>query len=256
MMKTKTFSASNVRVKDASTGEFEAVFATLGVIDHDGDVIEKGAISDGAPVVISPYGHTVWKGEAPVGTGTIHEVCDQAVCKGRYFLNTTKGREDFETVKSLAEAGQGEWSFGLLDVKAERGDLNGVKANLIKSVRVPEVSPVFIGAGIGTGTTMTKNGDAAKSHDARFSEHADAVMADVDALIDRAEEVVTLRAAKGKTIGAESADLLTKINAGIERIKTLIETPPPTTTDDDELANEQAANELARHILISQGVTQ
>jgi hypothetical protein len=250
-MKTKQFSASNVQVKDAATGEFEAVFATLGVIDLDGDVITKGAITEGAQVVISAYGHSVWKGAAPVGTGTIHEVGTEAVVRGQYFMDTTKGRDDFNTVAGLAKSNQGEWSFGLLDVKSEAGEVNGVKANMIKAVHVPEVSPVFIGAGIDTRTTMTK------SHaDMKFSEHADAVLTDVDALIDRAEEVVTLRAAKGKTIGAESSELLTKVNQSMDRLKTLIDAPESSPVpDEDEAANEAAANEFARSIAISQGVT-
>jgi hypothetical protein len=254
MMKTKHFSASNVQVKDASTGEFEAVFATLGVIDHDGDVITKGAIDDGAQVVISAYGHSVWKGTPPVGTGTIHEVGNTAVVKGRYFLDTSAGRDDFNTVKGLAEAGLGEWSFGLLDVKAEAGEVAGVKANMIKSVRVPEVSPVFIGAGIGTHTTLTKAADG------KFSEHLESVLADVNGLTDRAEEVLILRAAKGKTIGVESAELLAQLAASCERLKALIDPAEETTTLDDEAnahdvaANEAAANELARHYQI-QGAT-
>ena len=250
-MITKSFSASNVQVKDAATGEFEAVFATLGVIDKDGDVITKGAIEDGAKVVISAYGHSVWKGSAPVGTGTIHEVGNEAVCRGQYFMDTTKGRDDFNTVAGLAKSGQGEWSFGLLEVKSEPGEVGGVKANMIKAVHVPEVSPVFIGAGVATRTTMTK------AHaDMKFSEHADAVLTAADVLADRAQEVVTLRAAKGKTIGSESSDALTKVCAVLDRFKALIDTPEPQPVpDEDDAANEAAANEFARSIAISQGVT-
>lgn len=155
-MKIKQFSPSRVKIKDAATGEIEAVFATIGVKDHDGDIIMSGAIDDGATVAVSAYGHSVWKGDAPAGVGTIHEEGDELILKGRYFLDTDQGRNDFHTVKGLAEAGKGEWSFGLLDIVATKGEFNGVEGNLIKSVNVPEVSPVFIGAGINTRTLVAK----------------------------------------------------------------------------------------------------
>lgn len=248
-MQTKTFSAANVKIKNAATGEFEAVFATLGVIDKDGDVIEKGAIDDGRQVVISAYGHSVWEGERPVGTGTIHEINDELVVKGRYFLDVPTAADDFNTVKALAEESQGEWSFGLMDVKSERGKLGDESANFLKAITVPEVSPVFIGAGVNTRTTMTKGADM------KFSEHINTVLTEVDVLIDRAEEVVTLRAAKGKTIGADSAELLTKVQASMDRLKTLVETSEQSHSDEDDAANEAAANELVRSLQLV-GVTQ
>ena len=325
MQKTKTLSG-RVNVKNAELGEVEAVFATLNVKDHDGDVIEPGAITDGASVVISPYGHKVWSDHPPVGVGTIHEVGNELVMKGRYFLDTDAGRNDFHTVKGLAEAGKGEWSFGLVNIKATKDTKNGISANFIQSVDVPEVSPVFIGAGIDTRTLVAKgrkewnstlsdklreagverygsndqhvwvadhdvdaglaifevygNGDErlvqvdysvdgddltlgsgeveveretsyAPKTGVKFSEHLAAVLADVKALNARAEEVVALRAAKGKTIGDDTAEQIAAIGDELERIKALIGTPatPPPADDFDVNA------EFARFVAISQGVT-
>lgn len=337
-MKRKTIPASRVTVKDATTGTFEAVFATLDVIDHDGDVITKGAIDDGAKVVISSYGHGIWKGEMPVGTGTISEVGDELIVDGRFFLKSTAGADTFITVSELADEGQGEWSFGLLDVEAERGTKDGTRVNFITKVRVPEVSPVFMGAGINTRTLATKgrkqlnsdvveqlrdmgrerwgdngtyvypedydvdagyvifsiysdtdperlvrvefstDGDTitlssdesdverdvvyAPKSGHKFSEQADAVMAAVDELTTRAEEVVTLRAAKGKTIGDESAGLLTKVSDQLTRLKTLLDDPPVVEIDDGtptpediEAINAFAAEMVRFDVEISQGVT-
>ena len=132
MQKTKTWTG-RVTVKNADAGEVEAVFATLNVKDKDGDVIESGAIPDGSPVVISPYGHKVWSGAPPVGIGTIHEVDNEAVVRAKYFMETDAGRNDFYTVKGLAEAGLGEWSFGLLNIESVKTTKNGVNANYISS---------------------------------------------------------------------------------------------------------------------------
>jgi hypothetical protein len=256
-MKRKSIPASRVTIKNADEGVVEAVFATLGVIDSDGDVITKGAIPHGDKVTISAYGHKSWDGELPVGTGIISEVGDEAIVSAKFFLDTEAGRDTFTTVKNLAAEGLGQWSFSLTDVVAERGVVDGVKANIIKAVKVYEVSPVLVGAGVNTRTLATKG--------AKFSEHADAVLTDVDELITRAEEVVTLRAAQGKKIGDESAALLTKVSEGLERLKTLLDEPPTDESiddagdsppsDDDTAAIEAFANEAARFVAISQGVT-
>lgn len=250
MQTTKTLTG-RVIVKDADLGEVEAVFATLNVVDKDGDVIEPGAIEDGATVVISPYGHKVWDGAPPVGVGTIHEVGDDAVIRAKYFMDTDAGRNDFHTVKGLAEAGKGEWSFGLLNIKSQRATKNGVTANYISSVEVPEVSPVFIGAGVNTRTLSAKSADAPEQPGVPFSEHLTAVLADVKALNDRAAEVVALRAAKGKTISDEASSALADIGAELEHIKALIEQPEPPTPPSDF----DADAEFARFVAHTQGVT-
>ena len=327
-MQIKQFAPSRVQIKDATTGEVEAVFATLGVKDHDGDIILPGAIKDGSSVAISAYGHSVWKGDAPAGVGTIHEVDNELILKGRYFLDTDQGRNDFHTVKGLAEAGKGEWSFGLLDIQATKGAYNGVSGNLIKSVDVPEVSPVFIGAGINTRTLVAKGqkqlssslrrllshagrsrwetsgtwvwlddydvdeeyavfcvesrddnrmvrvsftrtdtavelGDEEQDVHAttaylpksgtKFSEHLTTVLADVKALTARAEEVVALRAAKGKSIGDDASTALAEIGDELERIKSLIGQPTPEASppsDDTDITGE-----YLRFVAFSQGVT-
>lgn len=327
-MHIKQLAPARVHVKDATTGEVEAVFATLGVKDHDGDIILPGAIKDGTAVAISAFGHSVWKGNPPAGVGTIHEEGDELVLKGRYFLDTDHGRNDFHTVKGLAEAGKGEWSFGLVNIEATKGTHNGITGNLIKSVDVPEVSPVFIGAGINTRTLVAKgrkewdsttreglrtagverwgdddthvwavdydpaegvavfeiyggdqdryvqvdytnsDGDISLGTDeveverrtsyapksgVKFSEHLTTVLADVKALTARAEEVVALRAAKGKTISDDAQSALADIGVELERIKSLIsEQPEPNTAPDDDIDTEA---EFLRFVAISQGVT-
>lgn len=150
-------SLTDVTIKNADLGEIEAVFSRFGVIDRDGDVTLKGAFTEGQPVVISAYGHKSWNGELPIGKGTIHELDDVAVLKGQFFLNTTHGRDAWETVKALSEAGLQEWSYSLHDVVAKSGVVDGRKVRILEKVAlVKEVSPVLLGAGIDTGTVATK----------------------------------------------------------------------------------------------------
>lgn len=149
---------SRVEIKDADRGEVTAVFSTLNKIDKDGDVTLKGAFEDGAPCVISAYGHQSWKGKLPVGKGRIRETATEGIFEGKFFLDTIDGLDTFRVVKALSEddgPGQ-EWSYGLVDMVTERGDFEGQKVRFIKSVRVPEVSPVLLGAGVDTRTLVAK----------------------------------------------------------------------------------------------------
>ena len=242
---------ARVEIKDEDRGEVAAVFSTFDVIDKDGDVTVKGAFTDGAPVAISAYGHQSWKGHLPVGKGRIRELSTEAVMEGRFFMDTAQGADTFRTVKALSEddgPGQ-EWSYGLADIKSERGVFDGQSVRFLKSIRVPEVSPVMSGAGVDTRTL------AVKGEGLKFSEHATTVLADVDALIQRATEVMALRAQKGKGIAPESADLLDALTADLDRLKELLE-QGGTPSLDDEDPNAALAAEFLRFVATSQGANQ
>ena len=220
---------SEVEIKNADTGEVSAIFSTLNVVDSDGDVTLPGAFTEGQPVRISAYGHQSWQGALPVGKGTIREDGDVAIFEGSFFLDTTPGRDTFNTVKNLGDLG--EWSYSLHNVKSYRGELDGKSVNFLEKIDVHEVSPVLKGAGVGTRTLAVKG--------LKFSEHIEAVVADVDDLIKRATEVMALRAQKGKSISGESADLLAQLDADLVRLRALIDdpTPQPDSPDADGWAD-------------------
>ena len=97
-------------LKVSDKGEVEAVFATLGVIDLDGDVTKPGAFEEGAAVKISAWNHGSWGSQMPVGRGTIREQGDQAILTGKFFLDTQRGRDTFTTVKESGDLM--EWRYG------------------------------------------------------------------------------------------------------------------------------------------------
>lgn len=248
MTVTKTF--TDVEIKSADLGQIEAVFATFDVIDLDGDVTRKGAFTDGAPVVISAYGHTSWDGALPIGKGTIHEVGDKAVMRGEFFLDTTHGRDAWNTIKNLT--GVQEWSYSLHDVVGEPGVVDGKSVRILKSIAVKEVSPVLRGAaGAGrTGTLSTKDAPT------KFSEQVDAALADVKAFVEMARERLTQRAEAGKSIDEQRAaydELIASVaplKAAIDELDEAdapeVETPP---------SNDDAVREYLRFVAITQGVT-
>ncbi|MBN9737306.1 MULTISPECIES: HK97 family phage prohead protease [unclassified Pseudonocardia] len=149
-MDTKRVGA--LRVKSEARGEVEAVFATLGVRDLDGDVTIPGAFTEGQEVRISAYGHSSWDGALPVGRGRITVRGNQAVMAGKFFLDTEAGRDTFAVVKHMGELQ--EWSYGFDVVDSEFGDHAGQRVRFLRRLSVHEVSPVLLGAA-GPGRTRT-----------------------------------------------------------------------------------------------------
>lgn len=148
---------SSVEIKDADQGRVTAVFSTFNVVDSDGDITVKDAIKDGTSVRISAYNHGSWQGALPVGKGVIRNMGNQAVLEGQFFMNTTHGRDTFEVVKQLAD--QQQWSYGFDVVDFEQPDeeaKSGGAKRILKELNVHEVSPVMIGAGVGTRTVAVK----------------------------------------------------------------------------------------------------
>jgi hypothetical protein len=144
-------------------GSITATIATFGVVDKDGDVLVKGCVPDGTPVVISGWGHSAMiDARVPVGVGTLHSAGDELRVRGTLFLDfNPEARAAFAVVKTLGAAL--EWSFGFLiqerGVPSEEQRRAGAKQTLLR-VDAFEVSPVLRGAGIGTRTIEAKRAAA------------------------------------------------------------------------------------------------
>lgn len=216
-----------VEIKDADKGQVEAVFSTLNAIDSDGDVTVPGAFEDGAKVRISAYGHKSWEGALPVGKGSIREVGTEAVMTGQFFMDIPEGLSTFKVVKALGEDGLQEWSYGYDPVEYSFGQFEDQQVRFLNKLKVHEVSPVLLGAGVGTRLLTAKSGGL------KFSEHVESVMADVEALIARAADVVALRTEKGKTISDTSAEVLARLSAAMKQLDEMLAAPPADTSSED-----------------------
>lgn len=224
----KTF--EDVEFKDDAQGMVSAKISTFGVIDHDGDITAKSSFKDGQSVIMSAYNHKSWEGSLPIGHGKIFTNSTEAIFEGKFLMNTAHGSDAFHTVKAISEVGLQEWSYSLKNIKSRRGELGGKTARLLDSFDVNEVSPVLKGASIDTQTLDIKQLDVPT--DMKFAEHSDWVMAQVEALIKRATEVVTLRAEKGKDISEESKAQFLKLRTQIDE---LLATPNTTPELSDEV---------------------
>jgi hypothetical protein len=157
MMPVRKEFKSTIRIKDAAKGEVSAVFSTFNVIDKDGDVTPPDAIQDGAPIVVSAYGHQSWAGMLPVGKGVIRTTESEAIADMQFFMDTSHGADAFNTVAELAKSGLGEWSYGFDILDAAPGVFDGKDVLFLNAVKVHEVSPVMEGAGVNTRTLATKS---------------------------------------------------------------------------------------------------
>lgn len=226
-----------VEVKDATKGEVTAVIATYDVIDSDGDVTKSGAFADGAQVLVSAYGHQSWQGALPVGKGVIRTTKGEAVLDGQFFMDTAAGADTFKTVQQLGELGQ--WSYGYDATKYSFGEYEGKQVRFLEELKVHEVSPVLVGAGVNTRTLSAKS--------MKFADEGEAVLAALAQFSTRAADVMAMRAGKGKGLSSESAELLEQVHAELKRLGDLLgeKTPTPSTTSE---ATREYLRMVARNI--------
>lgn len=235
--------------KSEDTGIFEAVFATLGVIDHDDDRILKGAIGS-QDVVVSAYGHGSWHGELPVGKGRISERDNEGIVKGQFFLDTLAGKETYLTVKNLAE--MQEWSFALPDMDWKMVQEGDREIREISRVSIPEVSPVLMGAGINTRTLAVKSTENKKDGriaSKRFVDHIDETVEAVERVVSRATKIRALRDDEGGEISHSSLRRLKVLRdamaEALVEIDQVIEKPPDLNAEAQTIAAqfEEARND-------------
>jgi len=206
----------------AEQGAVTAIFSTFNVIDKDGDVTLPGAFEDGAPVKISAWNHG-WA-DLPVGRGEIKAQEEHALLEGRFFMDTAHGLDTYRTIKGLAELQ--EWSYGYDILESSEGPFNGQQVRFLKKLHVYEVSPVMLGAGIGTGTLDIKSLTYQE-----LLKCAEDLRAGLDAVVARTRDRVELLTKEGRVLSAAKRDRLVTLTSAMceslaELEKLLAETDP------------------------------
>lgn len=152
MRLTKTF-----RIKQVGEikGEVTAVIATLNVKDHDGDVTVKDAFGKQDVLIVPTHD---WN-SVPLGRATISEDGADVIANMRFNLDIDDGRKWYSAIKFDFDAGdpKQEYSYGYEIKEADKGEFKGERVRFLKKIKVKEVSPVLMGAGIDTGTVAVKN---------------------------------------------------------------------------------------------------
>lgn len=152
MKKKKKVFTAPIELKEDETkqGQFRAVFATLNVIDLDGDVTEPGAFKE-QEVIVEPWNHS-W--DAPAGKGVINSDGKEAWIEGQFFLDTLNGQETYKTVKNMGDLA--EWSYTFYIENSAMGQFESQDVRFLRGMDVVGVSPVTRGAGIDTRTEAIK----------------------------------------------------------------------------------------------------
>lgn len=148
-----------VELKADKEGTFRARFATLNVVDHDKDVTIPGAFEQGAAVRVAQFGHN-W-GDYVIGDGTLGADEKAAWADAEFYLDTSRGLDTYRSVKRASAKGLQEFSYGF-DVLEYSTDPEQLKKypgaeRILKKMKVHEISPVMLGAGIDTGIEYIKS---------------------------------------------------------------------------------------------------
>lgn len=196
--------------KLSETGEVTVAFAQLNVVDHDGDLTMPGAFPVKA-VPMSAYGHSSWMGELPTGRGDIHEEAGWAIFAGAFFLETDQGRNAYATVKAMADLQ--EWSYGYDPVDYAYEQRDGQMVRILKGLDVFEVSPVLVGAGIGTHTRAIKAGPGAGLP---YADHLALGLGTVEAIIARSKDRAEFRAKEGRVLSDANRERLSSLATAME----------------------------------------
>ena len=244
---TKTYHPTDVKFDDKK-GSVLVEFATLNVIDADGDVTLPGFFGEQEAAII----HAHRRDRAALGKGRIFEKGDKAIFDGRYFLSTDAGKQAYLTVKEMGSLQEWSYSLRIVPGGAKLGMFDDRNVRFLQpvedggpGVQVDEVSTVLKGAGVDTRTV------AIKSDGLRFVDQAEKVAQAAELLFTRAEEIKQMRAEKGSTLGDEALARLAVVKTRLENVATMLTdlTYEPSPVD-PSLMFMEARRTLARSIEI------
>jgi len=241
MMQFKRAPAHDFKLDEQ--GAVSVAFAQLNVIDLDGDVTLPGAFP-AKDVPMSGYGHTSWGGALPVGRGSISEKGDWAVFAGQFLMETDHGRNAYHTVKAMAELQ--EYSYGYNATDFSYGTQDNRNVRFLKLLDVFEVSPVLVGAGLGTHTLSIKSGEPGSG--LPYADHLEALLKETALFIDRSRDRAEFRAKEGRDLSAVTRANLAALKdawavIGVDLDALLVQAEPAKARTDREIA---ALAEFAR----------
>lgn len=193
--------SARIELKADADGVFRCVFSSLGVVDKQGDVTLPGAFEKGAIAAVSHFMHSSWVDRLPVGEGKIDSDKTEAWLDGTFWLDTPSGQEHYQVCKRSSLM---EWSYGFdaEEVSYDEKELEKYPGafRILRKVKVFEVSPVLVGAGIGTHTEYVKG---LTLRDQRVQ-----ALVPVKSLVERNAALVAALRKEGRAISSARRDRL------------------------------------------------
>lgn len=200
-------------------GEGLIVFATLNVIDSDEDVTLNGAFGEQTAPIVPAHD---WQ-QAPIGKAKIREDGDSALAEIKLNLKTDLGRNWYESLKFDMEnfpPSKQEYSYGYDVLKESRGEFEGRQVRFLEKMKVHEISPVLLGAGVGTQTLAIK-----EKKQSSLEEDVQIAKECTENLIKRVGVLKELRRKDNRDISKESIKDLLDIEKLLIELKHLCEIP-------------------------------
>ena len=150
-MNRKLFSGSLKAMDEKGVGQ--AVFATMDVWDKDGEWTTPGAFGEQTVKLVGAHD---WK--APnIGVAKIREEGVNAVADFQFYLDMPSAKEWYTALKNNFDNGvDQQYSYGFDVLEESKGEKEGRTGRILSKLKVYEVSPVMVGAGIATRTTAMK----------------------------------------------------------------------------------------------------
>lgn len=242
-------------LKGLDQGKLSIVFATMGVVDKDGDVAVPGFYGNQDIVMVPAHD---WS-HVPIGKGVTREDGDSAIADIQMNLDIQAAKDWLSAIKFDMQHGKPlqEYSYGfkVLDGGSKRGDYNGQQVRYLQpredgtpGSKIWEVSPVLVGAGQDTRTL------SAKSAGTKFCDEAQAVLDAVDALSGRVGALAAMRGKEGREISAPNKEKLAAIAASLEMVaKDMVGLIAPAAVTQSP-SESDAKKQLARMLRIRAGI--
>ena len=161
------------------------VVATMGVKDKDDDILEPGSVGM-QRCLLGNWGHTISRGSTPIGKAGLHEEGDKLIAEVEFNPGIQAALETYESIRFAPELT--EVSFGLIP---EEWSFDASYNRVIKKMKVFEVSPVVMGAGVATGVMSVKEAKEIEFKEFKEREEKSAVNAAEEKSADTAEDTAT-----------------------------------------------------------------
>lgn len=242
-------------LKKLDKGELTVVFATMGVVDKDGDVALPGfyGSQDIVMVPVHDWSHV------PIGKGVTREEGNLAIADIKINLEIQAAKDWLSAIKFDLQNGKPlqEYSYGfkVLEGGAERGDRDGKQVRYLKpredglpGCKIWEVSPVLVGAGENTRTL------SAKAAGKKFCDEVQEALDASDNLVDRAKSLADLRASEGREMSAANKERLASLADSFQKVaQGLVALIAPVAVEPTP-AELEAKKQLVRMLRIQAGM--
>lgn len=132
-------------------GYVEAVVGQLGVVNANGALLLPGCLTkDTKVVLVSAFNHGLEDGDEPIGMGEVFEEDGHIIFRGRLSVWMPRPRAIHDRLRVMGR--KTRWSIAFEILQSHEESRDGRTIEVIRQLRVYEVSPVAQPASAGTYT--------------------------------------------------------------------------------------------------------